>query len=51
MAGPASSGFAFYDKKNLRMSTFVMNTLQRIVTKSLTEKTKKDAVPKYSKCL
>ena len=27
----------FYEKKNLRMSMFVMNTLQRIVTKSVAD--------------
>lgn len=41
----------FMTKKQMRMSTFVMNTSQRIVTKPLTEKTRKDAVLKYSKCL
>lgn len=36
VAGPASSGCTFYDQ-NLRMSTLVMNTSQRIVTKSVTD--------------
>ena len=33
----ASLGYAFYDKKNLRMSTFVINTSQRIIAKSVTD--------------
>ena len=37
MVGPAPLRCTFYDKKSLRMSTFVMDTSQRIVGKSVTD--------------